>query len=68
MGEGHSETVPSPAAYSDDPSPTYLLQAGDAQQPQLLDLDKLDQRLMYGQILALAQTIGTLDALPASAL
>ena len=49
-------------------SPTYLLQAGDTRQPQLLDLDKLDQRLMYGQILALAQTIGTLDALPASAL
>ena len=38
------------------------------QQPQLLDLDKLDQRLMYGQILALAHTIGALDALPASAL
>ena len=33
-----------------------------------LDLDKLDQRLMYGQVLALAQTIGTLDALPAAAL
>ncbi len=49
------------------PLPTYLLQAGDAQQPQLPDLDKLDQRLMYGQILALAQTIGTLDALPAFA-
>jgi hypothetical protein len=42
--------------------------AGDARQPQLLDLDKLDQRLMYGQILTLAQTIGTLVALPASAL
>ena len=37
-------------------------------EPQLLDLDKLDQRLMYCQILALARTIGTLDALPASAL
>ena len=31
-------------------------------------VDTANQRLMYGQILALAQTIGTLDALPASAL
>ena len=48
------------------PAPTCCSRG--AQQPQLLDLDKLDQRLMYGQILALARTIGTLDALPASAL
>jgi hypothetical protein len=47
---------------------TYLLQAGDAQQPDLLDLDKLDQNLMYGQILTLAQTIQALDATPAAAL
>ena len=50
------------------PLPTYLLQAGDAQRPQLLDLDKLDMRLMYGEILALAKTIEALDAAPASAL
>ena len=50
------------------PLPTYLLQAGDAQRPHLLDLDKLDQRLMYGQILAFAQTIEALDVVPSSAL
>ena len=44
------------------PMPTYLLQAGDAQHQDLLDLDKLDQHLIYGQILALARTIQTLDA------
>jgi len=68
FGEGSSLYATGLGTVSLCPSPTYLLQAGDAQQPQLLDLDKLDQRLMYGQILALAQTIGTLDALPASAL
>jgi hypothetical protein len=68
VGEGSSLYAAGLGTVSLCPSPTYLLQAGDAQQPQLLDLDKLDQRLMYGQILALAQTIGTLDALPASVL
>ena len=68
VGEGSSLYAAGLGTVSLCPSPTYLLQAGDAQQPQLLDLDKLDQRLMYGQILALARTIGTLDALPASAL
>ena len=68
FGEGSSLYAAGLGTVSLCPLPTYLLQAGDAPQPQLLDLDKLDQRLMYGQILALAQTIGTLDALPASAL
>ena len=68
VGEGSSLYAAGLGTVSLCPSPTYLLQAGDARQPQLLDLDKLDQRLMYGQILALAQTIGTLDALPVSAL
>ena len=68
FGEGSSLYAAGLGTVSLCPSPTYLLQAGDAQQPQLLDLDKLDQRLMYGQILALARTIGTLDALPGSAL
>jgi len=68
VGEGSSLYAAGLGTVSLCPSPTYLLQAGDARQPQLLDLDKLDQRLMYGQILALAQTIGTLDTLPASAL
>jgi hypothetical protein len=68
FGEGSSLYAAGLGTVSLCPLPTYLLQAGDAPQPQLLDLDKLDQRLMYGQILALAQTIGTLDALPAFAL
>ena len=67
FGEGSSLYAAGLGTVSLCPMPTYLLQAGDAQQPQLLDLDKLDQRLMYGQILALARTIGTLDALPAFA-
>jgi hypothetical protein len=50
------------------PLPTYLLQAGDPQQPKLLDLDKLDANLMYGQILAFARAIRTLDATASSAL
>jgi hypothetical protein len=33
-----------------------------------LDLDKLDNNLMYGQILTYANTIETLDRTPASAL
>ena len=68
FGKGSSLCAAGLGTVSLCPLPTYLLQAGDAQQPQLLDLDKLDRRLMYGQILALARTIGTLDALPASAL
>jgi hypothetical protein len=68
VGEGSSLYAAGLGTVSLCPAPTYLLQAGDAQQPQLLDLDKLDQRLMYGQILACAQTIGALDAVPASAL
>lgn len=38
--------------------PTYLLQAGDAQYPDLLDLDKLDKHLMYRQILTFASYPG----------
>ena len=68
VGEGSSLYAAGLGTVSLCPAPTYLLQAGDAQQPQLLDLDKLDQRLMYGQILACAQTIGALNAVPASAL
>lgn len=49
------------------PLPSYLLQAGDRAHPRLLDLDKLDKRLAYGQILSFARTITTLDRAPASA-
>lgn len=49
------------------PVPSYLLQAGSQTQPQLLNLDKLDKQLIYGQILTFAQTISALDAAPATA-
>ncbi len=49
------------------PLPTYLLQAGSRQQPKLLDLEKLDRRLAYAQVLAFARTLATLDAAPDSA-
>ncbi len=68
LGEGAPLYAAGLGTVSLCPLPTYLLQAGDAQRPQLLDLDKLDKRLMYGQILAFAQTIEALDAAPAFAL
>jgi hypothetical protein len=46
--------------------PSYLLQAGSLTQPQLLNLDKLDKQLIYGQIQSFARTISTLDAAPAT--
>ena len=46
--------------------PTYLLQAGSRTQPSLLNLDKLDKKLTYGQILSFARTIRALDAAPAT--
>ena len=48
------------------PLPSYLLQAGSRTQPQLLNLDKLDKRLIYGQILSFARTISALDTAPAT--
>ena len=48
------------------PLPTYLLQAGSRTQPSLLNLDKLDKKLIYGQILSFARTISALDAAPAT--
>ena len=68
LGEGAPLYAAGLGTVSHCPLPTYLLQAGDAQQPELLDLDKLDQNLMYGQILTLARTIQALDAIPSAAL
>ena len=68
LGEGAPLYAAGLGTVSLCPAPTYLLQAGDAHRPHQLDLDKLDKRLMYGQILALAQTIEALDAAPAAAL
>ena len=67
LGEGAPLYAAGLGTVSLCPIPTYLLQAGDAQRPQLLDLDKLDMRLMYGEILTFARAIETLDAAPASA-
>ena len=49
------------------PLPSYLLQAGSRTDPNRLNLDKLDPRLIYGQILSFARTISALDAAPATA-
>jgi hypothetical protein len=68
LGEGSSLYAAGLGTVSHIPLPTYLLQAGDAQRPALLDLDKLDQRLMYGEVLAFARTIQALDAAPSSSL
>ena len=68
LGEGAPLYAAGLGTVSLCPSPSYLLQAGDAHRPHRLGIDKLDKRLMYGQILALAQTIETLDAAPAAAL
>ena len=44
------------------PLPSYLLQAGSRTHPKKLNLDKLDKRLIYGQIVSFAKTISALDA------
>jgi MYXO-CTERM domain-containing protein len=48
------------------PVPSYLLQAGSRERPDLLNLDKLDKKLIYAQIQSFARTISTLDAAPAA--
>jgi hypothetical protein len=68
LGEGAPLYAAGLGTVSLIPLPTYLLQAGDAQHPEQLDLDKLDNNLMYGQILTCAKTIETLDRTPVSAL
>ena len=44
------------------PLPSYLLQAGSRAHPEKLNLEKLNKRLVYGQILSFARTISALDA------
>jgi hypothetical protein len=68
LGEGAPLYAAGLGTVSLCPLPTYLLQAGDAQHPALLDLDKLDKHLMYGQILTFARTIQALDATPSASL
>jgi hypothetical protein len=46
--------------------PSYLLQAGSRTEPQLLNLDKLDKRLIYGQIQSFCRTISALDVAAAT--
>lgn len=67
LGEGAPLYAGNLGTVSLVPLPTYLLQAGSRQQPKLLDLERLDKRLAYAQILAFARTIATLDATPDSA-
>lgn len=67
MGEGAPLYAAGMGTVSLVPAPPYLLQAGTAQRPGLLNLEQLDKNLMYGQILTFARTIETLDAAPTSA-
>ena len=66
LGEGAPLYAAGLGTVSLCPLPTYLLRAGDAQHPDLLDLDKLDKRLMYGEILTFARAIQALDATPSA--
>jgi hypothetical protein len=66
LGEGAPLYAAGLGTVSLCPLPTYLLQAGDARHPGLLDLDKLDKHLMYGQILTFARAIQALDATPSA--
>lgn len=68
LGEGAPLYAAGLGTVSLIPAPPYLLQAGDPGRPELLDLDKLDKRLMYAQVLTLARTIQALDQAPTSAL
>jgi hypothetical protein len=68
LGEGAPLYAAGIGTVSLIPMPTYLLQAGDAQHPEQLDLDKLDKNLMYGQIVTFAKAIETLDYTGASSL
>ncbi len=49
------------------PIPSYILQAGSRERPDLLNLDKLDPRLVHSQIESFARTISALDLEPAEA-
>jgi hypothetical protein len=68
LGEGAPLYATGLGTVSLIPLPTYLLQAGDTQHPEQLNLNKLDKNLIYGQILTFADTIETLDQTPANAL
>jgi hypothetical protein len=68
LGEGAPLYATGLGTVSLIPLPTYLLQAGDTQHPEQLNLNKLDKNLIYGQILTFADTIKTLDQTPANAL
>jgi hypothetical protein len=68
LGEGAPLYAAGMGTVSLIPAPTYLLQAGDSRHPELLDLDKLDKNLMYGQILAFSKTVEMLDRTSTSAL
>ena len=67
LGEGAPLYAAGLGTVSLVPAPPYLLQAGTASRPRLLNLEQLDKNLMYAQILTLARTIEALDRAPSSA-
>ena len=66
VGEGSPLYAGGLGTVSMCPLPSYVIQAGSRTQPELLNLDKLDKRLIYGQILSFARTISALDTAPVS--
>lgn len=67
LGEGAPLYAAGLGTVSLIPAPPYLLQAGNPQHPDLLNLDQLDKNLIYVQILTFARTIQALDQAPSSA-
>jgi hypothetical protein len=67
LGEGAPLYAAGLGTVSLIPLPPYLLQAGTARHPGLLNLEQLDRDLAYAQILTFARTIQTLDRAPTAA-
>jgi len=67
FGEGAPLYAGGLATVSLCPVPSYLLQAGSRDNPQDLNLEKLDPQLIQGQIQTFARTISTLDQVAADA-
>jgi hypothetical protein len=67
LGEGAPLYAAGLGTVSLIPLPPFLLQAGTAAHPALLNLEQLDRNLMYAQILTLARTLEALDRAPTSA-
>ena len=68
LGEGAPLYAAGLGTISLIPAPTYLLQAGSVEDPARLELDRLDPRLAYAQVITFARTLAALDRTPSSEL